>query len=77
MNYDENFIIICQKLGEKIKNIRIKKQITIKNMSDSTGISAKYLQKIEDGKAFGVLIERHLFKIANVLNIKLHDLLDF
>ena len=46
-------------------------------MSENTGISVRYLRKIESGKAFGVLIDRHLLKISEFLNIKLSELFDF
>ena len=77
MKYDENFLLICQKLGKKIKKLRTEKGITLKNMSDNTGICVRYLQKIENGKAYGLLIDRHLEKIANFLDAKLYDLLNF
>ena len=65
------------KLGKHINKIREKKSISLSEISEKTGIRKSYLQKIEEGSAYGVLIERHLIKIANTLNITLKELLDF
>lgn len=46
-------------------------------MSDLTGIRMQYLQKIEEGSAYGVLINKHLQKIAKVFGIELYKLFDF
>jgi len=77
MKYDEHFILTCQKLGISIKSKREKRQISIKKMSVLTGIRTDYLSKIGQGKAYGVMIKRHLLKTANVLNLKLCELFDF
>lgn len=76
MNYSESFIKACEKLGKRIQNLREEKQITIKEMSEQTGIRKEYLKKIEQGKAYGVALDKHLIKIANVLQIKMSILLD-
>ena len=77
MVYDEKFMETCQKLGNTIKRIREEKQITIKELSEKTGIRAEYLRKIEQGEAYGVLIDKHLLKIACCLNLKMSQLLNF
>ena len=76
MEYNESFIKTCEKLGKRIQNLREEKQITIKEMSEQTGIRKEYLKKIEQGKAYGVALDKHLIKIANVLQIKMSVLLD-
>ena len=77
MKYDERFLDTCKKLGNNIKRFREEKQKTIKELSETTGIRKEYLKKIEDGKAYGVLFEKHLVKIATALNIKMSDLFNF
>ena len=77
MNYDKSFIEICRKLGENIQKCREEKGMTIKELAEKTGIRKEYIKKIEDGKAYGVLLDRHIFKIAEGLNIKLSKLLTF
>jgi len=66
-----------QKLGQNIQRIRNEKQITIKELSNITQIRVEYLRKIESGKAYGVLLDKHLLKIAMGLNIKIKELFDF
>ena len=77
MNYDKYFLEQCEKLGKNIQKIREEKQITIKELSGMAGIRAEYLKKIEQGKAYGVLIDKHLSKIAKGLNVRLSCLFDF
>ena len=64
------------KLGLHIKKLRVERKITLKELSEKTGIRKEYLQKIEDGKAYGVLMERHLFKISSALTIKISEMFD-
>ena len=77
MKQDKNFIIVCQKLGNSIRNKREQKQISIKEMSTLTGIRTEYLRKIEFGTAYGIMFEKHLLKIANAMHLKLFELFDF
>lgn len=72
LKYKIKPILKC--LGIHIKNLREEKNITIKELSKKTGIRKEYLVKIERGTAYGVMLNRHLVKIANALNIKLYDL---
>ena len=51
--------------------------IFILSFSINTKIYQGYLKKIEEGTAYEVMIERHLYKIAKALKIKLYVLLDF
>lgn len=64
-------------LGNHIKKLREKRNLTIKDISVKTGIRVEYLQKIEKGLAYGVLIYKHLFKIAMVLQVEMFELFDF
>lgn len=77
MKYEERFLEMCQKLGEIIKKFREEKGMTINELAEKTGIRKEYIRKIEQGKAYGVLIEKHLLRIAKSLNIKLSELLKF
>ena len=77
MKYNKHYFEDLKKLGKHIKNLREEKLITIKELSEKTGIRKDYIRKIEQGEAYGVLIDRHLLKIAFCLNIKLSQLLDF
>ena len=77
MKYDEKFITTCIKLGQNIKNKRENRQITIKQLSKITGIRKEYLNKIELGTAYGVMMDKHLLKISAALKVKLVDLFDF
>jgi len=71
--YEKSFKLI----GKSIKFLREIKNISIKELSDMTKISVKYLTKIENGLAFGMCINKHLLVIANALKVKLSDLFEF
>lgn len=62
---EQEFIL----LGMHIKKLREERNISLKDLSQKTDIRWQYLQKIENGKAYGVLLERHLLKIANALSL--------
>ena len=68
--YEKEF----KKLGENIKQLRIENNMSVKELSQKTGIRIPYLYKIEQGKAYGVCIEKHLYKICCVFKIKMSDL---
>ena len=65
------------KLGLQIKKIREERNIALKELSQKTNIRKEYLQKIESGKAYGVLIDKHLLKIAIALKVHFTQLFDF
>ena len=75
MNTNEKIKISLNKLGLKIKKLREEKNISIKELALKTGIRKEYLIKIENGTAYGIIIERHMIKIAQALNIKIYELL--
>ena len=77
MKYDKRFIEACEKLGKRIQDIREEKGITVEELSEKTGIRKEYIKKIESGKAYGVTLDKHLFKISNALKIKLSTLFNF
>lgn len=68
--YEKEF----KKLGENIKKMRIKNNITVKELSQKTGIRIPYLYKIEQGKAYGICIKKHLYKICCTFKIKISEI---
>ncbi|MDP4146096.1 MAG: helix-turn-helix transcriptional regulator [Bacillota bacterium] len=59
-------------LGDKIREIRKSKKISINTLSKTTGISLGYLSDLENNKSKNPSIEK-LTKIANVLNCDVKD----
>ena len=64
-------------LGLHIKKLREERNLTIKDLAEKTGIRVQYLQKIESGKAYGVEIEKHLYKISKALSINFIEIFKF
>ena len=64
-------------LGKHVKKLREERKLTLKDVSVKTGIRVQYLDKIEKGIAYGVLIDKHLLKIAIVLQVKMSELLNY
>ncbi|SDJ44745.1 helix-turn-helix domain-containing protein [Paenibacillus naphthalenovorans] len=62
-------------IGERIRNIRINKNLTLHQLSQLTGQQASYLTEVELGKRN--LSVDSLEKIMNALNIKPGELFDF
>ena len=61
-------------IGEKIKNIRETKQITIEEMSQRSNLSVDQIERIENNIDFPSLAP--LIKIARVLGVRLGTFLD-
>jgi len=74
---EEKFKKICKLLGQQIKNIRLFQNISLNEVSQKTGIRVSYLKKIEDGFAYGVLLNTHLVKISKALEVKLSKFFEF
>ena len=69
-NYElTNYII------NRIKELRIQKNLTQEELSLSSGLDTKYINKLENGR-FGVRIET-LSKILDTLNIDYFDFFEF
>lgn len=66
----------CKVLGEVIKDCRESKNITLKDISDVTGIRKDYLEKIEKGKAPGIKFS-HLFAISYALRVRPEKIFEF
>ncbi len=68
-NYDVETIRLIKNLGNNVQKIRLSKNISIKEMSEKTGIREKYLKKIEKGEAMGITTSK-IFLIADALSVK-------
>ena len=68
-NYDVETIRLIKNLGNNVQKIRLSKNISIKEMSEKTGIREKYLKKIEKGEAMGITTSK-IFLIAEALSVK-------
>lgn len=77
MEMDEKLKHRFELLGKHIKYLREERNLTIKELALKTGIRREYLQKIENGSAYRVLLEKHLLKIADSLKIKLSELFNY
>lgn len=64
-------------LGNRIKELRQQKNLTIRQLSQKSGINSKYLKIIENGQAFGVTTN-HLDRLCKGLNLSsINDILYF
>lgn len=72
--YDDKAIKLFKNLGENVQEIRQSKNISIKEVSEKTGIREEYLKKIEKGEAFGITTSI-IFVIADALSVKVSLLL--
>ena len=61
-------------IGEKIKSLRTTKEISINELSESTGLSAEQIKRIEDNTDIPSLAP--LIKIARALGVRLGTFLD-
>jgi len=77
MKKDNNYENYFKLIGERIKFLREKQNLPIKDLSQKTKISVRYLTKIENGLAFGMYINKHLLVIAIALNVKISELFEF
>ncbi len=64
-----------RKLGERIKELRKKANLTQNKLSENVGISEKYLQYIEKGSRQPSL--KTIYKLAEAIRVKTKDLFDF
>ncbi len=63
-------------LGERIKELREKKKLSLRELGSRVGLSAGYLSQIENNKVSvsGLPSEENLSKIAHELNVDETDL---
>lgn len=72
--YPPEFLQLIKTIGENIQKIRAEKNISLELLSEKTGISKKYLKKIETGKAIGIKTS-HFILIAEALSVQGSSLL--
>lgn len=60
-------------VGQRIRDQRVAKSMTLQQLADMTGLSKPLLSKIENGKVASPIST--LSQIANALNLKLSDLM--
>ena len=77
MKYDDKFIEMCIKAGKHIQKLREERNVSLKELSIKTKIRIQYLKKIEEGKAYGMLVDKHLIAIANGIGVNIHELFLF
>lgn len=77
MEITERIKIELKKLGNNIQKIRKEQNITTEQLSDLSGIKKELLEKIENGTAYNVKLNKHILKIAEALNITLYQIFDY
>ena len=68
-------IKILEKLGKRLKEIRLSEGLTQEALAEKVGIHPTYVGKLEAGKSN--LSVKLLFKISRALNINLSQIFDF
>lgn len=63
------------KLGEKIRELREKKGLGLREMAKIIDVSAAYLSKVETGKELSLPTEDKIIKIAEILKVPSDSLL--
>lgn len=72
---DEKFKLFLKSIGKNIRVLREKQGFTILEISQKTGISEKYLCKIEEGKAYNLKLCTHLSRISFILKTDISEIL--
>ncbi len=62
-----------KKLGKNITNLRKQQNLSIKELSLKSNISAKYILKIENGEAVRVT-PKHIFYLKLALDVSFKDI---
>lgn len=63
-----DFLKLHKLLGQNVRHIREKQNITLDVLSQHSGISKQYLIKIENGQACRITT-KHLDRLCNTLNV--------
>lgn len=64
-------------LGKRVNEVRQYKNITINELSKKSGLSTRYIKKIENGQALNINI-RHVYLLYKSLElVSIYDLLYF
>ena len=61
--------------GSNVKNYRLAKGLSVKELAKLSGLKQAYIYKIERGEAYGLNID-HVYFLAKGLKIKPHELVD-
>ena len=77
MEITERIKIELKKLGNNIQKIRKEQNITTEQLSELSGIKKELLEKIENGTAYNVKLNKYILKIAEALNITLYQIFDY
>jgi transcriptional regulator with XRE-family HTH domain len=64
---------LCKELGERIREIRKNKNLTLQNLAAKSKISTAYLSEVERG--LSNISGEKLYRIANILGVALQDLI--
>ena len=65
---------IAKKFGQKVKELRLAKNLSQGKLAKRLGVNASYISQIERG--LGNLSLRRIEKLANALRVAIKDLLD-
>lgn len=68
-----NYNFFYQKIGKRIKNIRIEKGITQEELAEKADIHRAYYWDIEQGRNISI---KTAYKIARALGVKLREIFD-
>lgn len=66
---------ILERLGRKLKNARLNKNLTQEELAEKVGIHPTYVGKLESGKNNPSVML--VYKISRALKIELKELFDF
>ena len=69
----KNQINIYQIVGSRIKQLRLQKGLTLKQISQKSGMSVYFLNKIEKGEVKSLTLFGTL-KIANAMSVNIDDI---
>jgi transcriptional regulator with XRE-family HTH domain len=74
MELGRNPIMDEKKIAEKMRNLRVGKNITLDNLAMRTGFTKGYLSKLETGKQIPPIAT--LSRIAKALGVEIADFFD-
>ncbi|NBU20134.1 XRE family transcriptional regulator [bacterium] len=66
------FDLYLKRVGNNIKNIRLKSELTQLQVVEKTGIELRYYQRMESGRINMTLMT--LYKLAKFFNVEMYEL---
>jgi transcriptional regulator with XRE-family HTH domain len=66
-----------KEFGERLRELRNEKGVSLKRVAETTGISEDYLLKVENGDKKNRFSFQVIQKIAESLNVNVERLIDF